>query len=62
MTESQELRAQAAEWRSRAQSIDDRRLQSELVSLASLFEEAAIRIDTHKKAALSSVRAGVGEA
>jgi hypothetical protein len=61
VTESQELRAKATERRSCAQSIDDRRLQSELVNLASLFEEAAVRIDNRKKAALTSVHAGVGE-
>jgi predicted RNase H-like nuclease (RuvC/YqgF family) len=60
--ESQELRAKVAEWRSRAESIDDRRLQSELVRLASLFEEAAKRIDTHNEAALSRVYASIGEA
>ncbi len=62
VTESQELRAKAAEWRFRAQAIDDRGLQHELVRLASLFEEAAERIDTHKGAALSRAYAGVGEA
>lgn len=61
MTESQELRAKAAEWRARARSIDDRRLQYELVRLASLFEEAARRIDTHDEASLSPVYTGVGE-
>lgn len=61
MTESEELRAKAAEWRSRAQSLDDQRLQSELVRLAALFEEAARRIDAHNKAALSDAYAGVGE-
>jgi len=62
VTESQELCAKAAELRSRAQSIDDRGLQYELVRLASLFEEAANRIDTHKDAALSRTYASVGEA
>jgi hypothetical protein len=62
VTESQELRAKAAEWRSRAQLIDDRGLQHELAGRASLFEEAAKRIDTHKEVALSRVYASVGEA
>jgi hypothetical protein len=48
--------------RSRAQSIDDRGLPYELVRLASLFEEAANRIDTHKEAALSRTYASVGKA
>lgn len=62
MTESQELRAKAAEWRARAQSIEDRRLQYELVRLASLFEETARRIDTHNEAGVSPMFTGVGEA
>ena len=62
VTESQELRAKAADWRSCAQSIDDQRIESELARLASLFEEAAKRIDTRKRAALLRVDARAGEA